>query len=365
VNRTEGEPFPLQGEPDEETVRLLRRALAREAEAVEPGDGLGRIQQRIGGDGGRRWVPWAAAAAAAAVVGLVVGAFLGFGARDQAQVAGPSPSATDSSAVPSEPAPSSPSSPSTGAPVETGNALPVYWLGEQGSRLALFREFVGAGPSDPAARVQEAVTRALSGSPADPDYRTAWPRGSAATTSVAGGQIRIDLNAAATSGTAMGSEVAQRSVEQLVWTATAAAGENLPVRVTVEGATPDLFGTVALAQPFLRAGGEGDPRALVWITSLSDGEMVKPGALRVTGEGVNAFENTLTWRLERDGATADQGFFGVEGARGAAVDLGQRGTWSLGLDLDPGSYTLTVEVPDESGGESTIRWFDSKRFTVT
>jgi Sporulation and spore germination len=356
VNRAGDDPVSLSGTPDDETVRRLRRALAREAEAVEPGDGLERIQERTRGGAGRRWVPWAAAVAAAAVVGLVAGAVVGLSVDDDGQVAAPPPSLTS---APAAPVPSA-----TDAPVETGDALPVYWLGEQGTRLALFREFGDAGPQDPAARVQAAVTQALTGTPADPDYSTAWADGSAATSSLADGEIRVDLNSTAASGASMGSEVASLSVDQLVWTATAAAGEDLPVRITVAGGTPDLFGTVSLAEPFVRGSAESDPRAVVWISSLSEGESVTAGALEITGEGVNAFENTLIWTLVREGATVDQGFFGVEATDGA-IDTGERGTWSLDLDLQPGSYTLTVEVPDASGGaEGTIRWFDSKQFTV-
>lgn len=364
------DPVPLHGTPDDETVRLLRRALAREAEMVEPQEGLDRIQERLGRNEGRRWVPWVAGLAAAAVVGLVVGAFVGLGEDRDERVAAPLPSVSDGPVTPT-PSPSTPPSPSPSpseptrtAPAETGDALPVYWVAEQGTRFALFREFGRPGPADPAARVQAAVTEALSGAPADPDYTTAWADGAAATTSLVDGEISVDLNEAAASGESMGSELAVVSVQQLVWTATAAAGESVPVRITVEGGTPDLFGTVSLAEPFVRGTGQDDPRGLVWITSLTEGETVDAGPLRVTGDGVNAFENTLNWTLERDGAPVDDGFFGVEGPGGAGVDTGERGTWTLDLDLEPGSYTLTVEVPDASSGEGTFRWFDTKRFTA-
>ncbi|HZI96040.1 MAG TPA: GerMN domain-containing protein [Actinomycetales bacterium] len=361
-------PIPLGDEPDPEhaeTARLLRRALTREADMVQPSERLSEITDRIESERRPRWVPALAAVAAVAAVAIGVGAVFALGGDDDPITPAQTPSVTDSATEPAPTTEPTPSETSEPPPPALGEALPVYWVGEQGSRFALFREFGEAGPADAAERVQAAVDAALGGTPADPDYSTPWANGSAATTSLGADEIGIDLNAAA-AGSSMGSELAVVAVQQLVWTATAAAQQDVPVRFTVEGSPSDLFGVVSASEPISRGGGFDDPRALVWI-DLPDGASTPLGALTVTGSGVNAYENTLVWTLERGGSVVDEGFFGVEGPGGAPVDTGQRGTWSLDLDVSaPGEYTLTVEVPDASGGaEGTVRSFDTKSFTVT
>ena len=359
-------PIPLGDDTDPEhaeTARLLRRAMTREADMVQPSERLSEITDRIESERRPRWVPVLAAVAAVAVVAVGAGVVFGLVGDDDPITPAQTPSVSESSAPAetTEPSPSETSEP----PPALGETLPVYWVGEQGSRFALFREFGEPGPAEAAARVQAAVEAALGGTPADPDYSSPWAEGSAATTSLGSDEIAIDLNAAA-AGSSMGSELAVVAVQQLVWTATAAAQQDVPVRFTVEGSPADLFGTVSTAEPIGRGSGFDDPRALVWI-SLQEGTTLEAGATTVNGEGVNAFENTLVWTLERDGSTVDEGFFGVTGPGGAPVDTGQRGTWSLDLGvLDAGEYTLTVEVPDPSGGaEGNVRSFDTKTFTVT
>lgn len=389
--------FPLGDDEHTDTVRLLRRAMTAAADMVEPTDRLGAITSEI--DAGRRprWVPLLAAVAGVAAVGLVAGLTFGLGDDDEAAspaspsvietgTADPTPGEPSPSGIETEtaeplpsapapsvtavpvPAPTTPSAsvePPTGRPL--GGALPVYWVGEQGSRFALFREFGDDGPDDPATRVQAAVDTAIGGSPADPDYSSPWPDGAGATTSLSAGEIEIDLSSAAVEGASVGSELAQVMVQQLVWTATAAAGQDVPVRLTVDGEPADLFGTVSTAEPIRRGSGVDDPRGLVWITTPAEGTTLSAGVPELAGEGVNASENTLVWTIERDGVVVGQGFFGVTGSGGRPVDTGERGTWAFSPDqpLDPGEYTITVEVPDESGGESTFRHVDTKTFTVT
>lgn len=360
-------PIPLGDAEDDDTTRLLRRALNQEADMVQPTDKLSSITERIDDSERRpRWVPVLAAVAAVAVIGVGAALGLGLGGDDDpvTPAAPPTDSPTSEPAPPpTEPAPSETPAWTTPPPAE-GDVLPVYWVGEQGSRFALFREFGEAGPADPAARVQAAVDAALGGSPADPDYSSPWADGAAATTSLGDSEIAIDLNAAA-AGSSMGSELAVVAVQQLVWTATAAAVQDVPVRITVEGEAADLFGTVSTSEPISRGSGQEDPRSLVWI-DLPDGASTPVAQRTVSGEGVNAYENTLNYTLERDGSVVDEGFFGVSGPpNGEPVDTGQRGTWEVDLEVsEPGEYTLTVEVPDASDGESTVRSFDSKTFTA-
>lgn len=313
-----------------------------------------------GGPGRRpRWLLVLAVLVAVALVAAVV--VWASSGGDDAAAPGPTPSSATTS--PGTSATSTSPSPTASG---HGAALPVYWVGEQGSTFALFREFGPAGPADPAARVQEAVTLALTGTPADPDYLNPWGSGATATTELGSGEISVDLSPAAITRTSVGSQLASLLVQQLVWTATAAAQQDVPVRFTVGGQVQDLFGTISADQPIARGRGDDDPRALVWISEPGEQGSVPAEAATFRGEGVNAFENTLVWRIEQDGVVTDDGFFGVTSPAGGPVEMGQRGEWVLRPEapLPPGRYTLTVEVPDESGGESTLRWFDSKTFTA-
>lgn len=343
---------------DEELEARLRAALRASADEVTPaGDGLARIRTRTARSHGRGWMPWAVAAAAAAVV---AGAGLGFVLGDR----GPQRSSV---AQPATPLPSTHQTPTTvtsptpqESPASATSAVPVYWVGQQGSRLALFREFLSApvAGTDVGARTSAAVERALAGGAGDPDYTSPWPAGTKATTTVSSSSIGVELTLPATYAV-VPPATARLAVQQLVWTATAAAQENVPVRISLADGSDTLFG-LSLAKPFTRGTGTDDPRALVWILAPTQGQTVAAGALTARGEGVNAFENTVEWTLTRDGATVGHG-----SVMTSATDTGQRGTWSVPLDLSaPGSYVLTVAEPDPSGGESTIRWADSKAFTV-
>jgi spore germination protein GerM len=366
-------PVPLHGPQDDETARLLRRALTQEADMVHPDDRLGSITDRIEEERRPRWVPVLAAVAGVAVVALGAGLALGLGDDDPVNPAATSPS-TQTDASTTEPAPTTteaetpePSTVTEEPPAAQGDDLPVYWVGEQGSRFALFREFGEPGPTDPEARAQAAVDAALDGSPADADYSAPWPDGAAASTSLGADEIAIDLNAAAADGSSIGSELALTMVQQLVWTVTAAVQQDVSVRITVDGEAVDLFGAVSTDEPISRATGMDDPRGLVWITTPVEGGTLEADAPEFSGQGVNAFENTLGWTLERDGAVVEEGFFGVSAPDGEPVDAGERGEWTLQPEqpLEPGEYSLTVEVPDASDGESTIRHFDTKTFSVS
>ena len=119
-----------------------------------------------------------------------------------------------------------PTTPSTTAtPVQPVNpALPVYYLGLVGNSYRLFREFhplppadSGSSPGAIAARVQEAVTQAMSRPPDDPDYRTLWAAGAGARTTVGPDRISIVLNEAAAGGLSVAGTGADAIAIQQLW----------------------------------------------------------------------------------------------------------------------------------------------------
>ena len=363
---------------DDPLVRSLRGALTREADEVQPGrDGLGRIRaeiaarERAAADAKRRWRTGLVAAAAGVLVIGGVATALSLPDPDDNSVAVAPPTPTSSSG----PTSSSPTSPTT-------PGLPVYYNGRTWQLDQLFREFhpvTDGGAGSISQRVQAAITLAMSERPSDPDYQTLWPAGAAAQTRVDADLITIVLNRAAADGITLadplpteGKAITQQDVDaaalqQLIWTATAAAAPNgtagpVRVRISTEGPTPHRFGSINLAQPFRRGTqpGDKDPRALVWIDSLGQDAVVPIDRLSVHGQSTGA-ARPLHWSLELGGKTVGTGEITPTAPSGAELGVGLRGEWTTTLDLpSSGRYRLTVTLDVDDGGGGT----DTKDFVV-
>jgi hypothetical protein len=360
-------------------VRSLRGALAREAEAVTPDPlGLQRIRTAIAErERGRRRVrrgrvvTLSAALAGVAVVAGVVFATSNGPARP------PRPSQVNPAATPAPVTSATAVNPVHPTDVALPDvALPVYYPGLVGAGYRLFREFhstpaggsgggaiSGSSAGAIAARVQAAVTQALSRAPDDPDYRTLWATGADARTTVLADRISIVLNEAAAGGLSVpGTSADGIAIQQLVWTATAAAapaGTAGPalVQLRADGPTPERLGSIDLTRPFRRdsAAGDGDPRAPVWIVSIGQDAAVPAGRFTVRGEGAGA-ASPLRWSLSQAGREVRSGTMTATTQAGARLAVGVRGQWTLALDLPTaGRYTLAV-----TQGDCT----DSKDFKV-
>lgn len=379
-------PMPSDDDP---TARLLRRALNAEADMVQPSDdGLSRITEDIDEQERRPgWMPVVAALAAAAVVGVIaVVAFTGVGqdaappaANASATVSSPEPTdsgdpttqATDepttdttdepttdpSTDATTEPAPtiSTTAEPPSGGTVD---AVPVYWLGDTGTEIRLYREFRTV--ADEGDDVTSALRAMLSEEPLDADYVNLWSPAETATVEQDADGFTVNLSADAFAGASPGSDAAAMTIQQLVHTVTAAAGENAPVTVLVDGQPGyELWGAITLGEPMTRQA-QVDVQAPVWIDEPLDGATVPAGAVTVSGVGT-AFEANLNWDVtDSAGNVVDSGFT-MAGANG------EYAPFSFDVDLQPGTYTVAVFAPDESGGESPQgpRMFeDTKTITV-
>jgi hypothetical protein len=332
-------------------------------------DGLDRITTRLEQDdehererGRPGWLAWAVGLAAAVVIGLVAGVLVLGGDDDQDPVAtgGPSPSVSETTAPSPEPSPTSPTSPSpsTTEPAPTGelDAVPVYWVGDSKVDSWLYREFQTV--PDVGGEVKSAVQQAMSGDPLDPDFRTAWSAPSSLEVTQEGEAITVDVSADAFANTQLGSKEALLAVQQVVWTATAAAQSSGPVTILVDGGPFDAWGAVALGEPMTR---DASVQAQIWIDSPTEGQELAPGPATVTGVST-AFEATINWEVTADGGQVVGSGFAMGGS------MGVFDTYEiLTPDLAPGTYTISVWAPDESGGESPEgpRMFEQTRtFTV-
>jgi hypothetical protein len=247
------------------------------------------------------------------------------------------------------PAPSTTSTPDAGDRV----AVPVYYVAETPAGFRLQREFHSVVTSDPASA---AVREMLAGpTGADPDYRTYWPPGSTLREPVhrEGGVIVVDLSGVGP--TRMGTELAEVTVQQLVFTVQGAFQATDPVRILVDGApAQDLWGAMDLSAPV----GRGDPyavRSLVQIDAPADGARVGR-EVEVRGEAA-VFEATVLWEVLRDGELVQKGV--------ASTAEGQRfAPFAFTVTLEPGDYTLRIREDDPSGGEGRPVLSDDKRITV-
>ncbi len=347
------------GNRDDAVERVLRDTLAREADLVQPSaDGLARITELLSADDGDvvdyrdgrlggGWRPWVIGLVAAAVLGVVAGLlFVNNNDQPNTELAGtptdtssPTPTEGTPTTTPTETATESPT---TQAPTGELKGVPVYWLGESKANVWLYREFHTV--PDVGGAVASAVSAMTSMEPDDPDYSTPWSPASSVTATVEGGAITVDISADAFAGAGVGSQVAERAVQQLVWTATAAAGiGSVPVTITVDGGAYDAWGAVSLGEPMSR---DGEARGRIWIDSPTEGQNVNAGtAVKVTGTSM-AFEANIHWEVQDESGAIVQENFAMGGSQ-----TFENYEFTI-EDLEPGTYTLHVYAPDMSDGES-------------
>jgi hypothetical protein len=221
-------------------------------------------------------------------------------------------------------------------------AMPVYEVvtGTSTQPWLLNRTFITVPDAgDRTARVQAAITALLSGTTSDGKqiaiygYQQPWTAGTTATVTVADTQIGIVLNQAGATG--LSADQQRIAVQSLVWTATAAAQLNVPVRVEVTGGKA-VFAT----KP---AGNYARPASTTSYTDLVPiwADSPTPGAtvtvpVTVTGQAC-VFEAQFSWELLQ-GSTVVK-----SGNTMASIACPDYGTYSIPLgSLSAGSYTIRL-----------------------
>lgn len=256
----------------------------------------------------------------------------------------------------------------TSAPLETAIAaqtLPVYWLGHSNDDVFLYREFFPAQPTDDP--LVTALRTMMGSKPHDPDYFSLWNNPSRLGASISAKNIiTIDISADAFAKKA-DQGMAERSVSQLIYTATAAAAmaglvdtdSSIQVSVLVDGHTGyRAFGQVLLDRPLTR---KAKFLAPVWIIDPADGATHKSLPLKVSGQGVSP-TGALLWSLDRfsDGKIGEQYLNGTVSIPAGAKELGE---FSFNIAPPPGSYQLSVYIADPSLPGQKIG-IDSKRVSI-
>lgn len=248
--------------------------------------------------------------------------------------------------------------PSEGKPAP--GRIPVYWLGLNGSDVHLYREFQPAEKDgDP---IGEAVLAMTEGTPSDPDYFNPWKKAGRVSASISGKNvITVDISQDAFD-TSMDAGMAHRAVQQLVYTATAAAsnaglttvGHQASVVLLVDGkAGYTAFGHEVLEGPQKR---DASLMAPIWIIDPQEGSGSQP-SLTVSGTAVPE-GGQLSWSVEPivDGRPAEEAV--ESGYAELEASTGGPSLFSFTVELPAGEYNVSVFHGTERVNE------DSKRVSV-
>ena len=219
--------------------------------------------------------------------------------------------------------------------MQSSNKAPVYWIGRSNSNVFLYREFRDV-PDD-----ENPITRALrammSETPLDPDFFTPWQNPKNLATSISGTNvITVDVSADAFNSN-LDADMAQRAIQQLVYTATAAgassglidAGQQIEVVILVDGHTDYLaFKHVKLGAPTSRSAGMVAP---VWIIDPQQGTEVGDGRVKITGRSTVP-SGKLHWRILKVQDNGDKESY-LTGEATAAAEPAASGVFGIAVNL--------------------------------
>lgn len=281
-----------------------------------------------------------------------------------AEAGGRSTTTTSQAPVPNAAPLGAPSLPASNAPLETtqaSNRIPVYWIGRSGDNVFLYREFrESSGQENP---VTTALRTMMSQKPLDHDYFTPWQDPENLATSVSGKNvITVDMSKDAFNSN-LDAGMAERAVQQLVYTATAAAassglidsGQQIQVVILVDGHTGfEAFGHVQLGEPMSRNVAMVAP---VWIIDPQEDLSLPAGPVKVNGRSAVPTK-PVRWQIMR----TDQGGEKtpvVNGQATPSTESGQGGAFTFTVMLASGRYELRVYMLEgESEVESDTRAFN-------
>lgn len=251
--------------------------------------------------------------------------------------------------------PSTTSAPSAAAPATATasatsmgavRAIPVYYVADVAGGPRLYREFHSL-PLLNGSPALTAVTEMLRGAPVDQDYASPWPKTvTVRSLAVSGDLATVDLSGFVAVGAAY--EVA--SVQQLVYTVTAADPSVARVRLLVNGAVP-VSGHADWSKPVSR-GNALDTQAFVWILTPEQGATVaSPVTVSVYGTGWEGNVPLAVYQGQR-----------VVASTYVTTMMGGFAEAHTSIQLPPGAYELRAY--NDNGRDSTLQLWDTKTFTV-
>jgi spore germination protein GerM len=256
--------------------------------------------------------------------------------------------------------------PASNAPLETTQAsskVPVYWIGRNGNDVALHREFRdNPGEENP---ITTALRAMMSEKPLDHDFFTPWQEPKDLATSISGKSVvTVDISRDAFNSN-LDAGMAQLAVQQLVYTATAAAassglidsGQQIQVVILVDGHKDFMgFGQVKLGGPMVRDVSKVAP---VWIVDPQEDLTLAGGPVKFNGRATVEGAK-LKWQLLREAANGEKAAY-IDGETTASAVPGQGGSFSFSVSLGKGRYELKVTMPAQGGDAAST---DTRVFNV-
>lgn len=342
----------------------VRMSLHEKADNISPNHRLGAILESEA-PAKRRTGYWLIGAAAAFVLVAALG--LGYLLSNHTQAsmssgaAAPAQNDQAGKQAPVNPAAASsmPESSAT-AVIPAGSwAMPVYEVvtGTSTAPWLLSRTFVTvADPGDRAARAQAAITALMpDGGPTTIyGYQQPWAPDTTAKVSVTDTQITIVLSQAGPTG--LTADQQRIAVQSLVWTATAAAQLNVPVRLEVTGGK-GAFATKP-AGTYSRPASTSSYTDLVpiWVDSPLPGATVS-SPVAVSGQAC-VFEATFPWQLLQGSTVIDSGTAMASGG------CPTQSPYSFSLGSRPAG-TYTIRLQDISMKDGSVMYETRVTFTIS
>jgi spore germination protein GerM len=258
--------------------------------------------------------------------------------------------------------------PASNAPLETTQAstkIPVYWIGRSKDDVYLYREFRDIrGDGNP---VTTALRIMMAEKPLDHDFFTPWQDPGSLATSISGKNvITVDISRDAFNSN-LDAGMAQRAVQQLVYTATAAAsssglinsGQQIQVVILVDGHTDFMaFGQVRLGQPMAR---DASLVAPLWIIDPQEDTSLPAGSVKFNGRSTDS-SKPVSWQILQDNGSGEKTSL-LTGQTKATGEPGQFGVFSFSATLKPGKYELRVAQVQDSG-QANASTTDTRLFSV-
>jgi hypothetical protein len=225
-------------------------------------------------------------------------------------------------------------------------AIPVYYIADVANGPRLYREFHSL-PVLNGSPALTAVTEMLRGTPVDPDYSSLWPKStSVRSLAISGGLATVDVSGFV----AVGSSFEVASVQQLVWTVTAAESSVHQVRLLVNGGVPPS-GHMDWSTPVSRANAL-ETQANVWILAPGQGATVtSPVTVSVLGTGWEGNVPLEFYQGQR-----------LVAATHVTTMMGGFAQAQTTIQLLPGSYEIRAYNDNPEGG--SLQLWDTKTFTV-
>ncbi|HZK05383.1 MAG TPA: GerMN domain-containing protein [Actinomycetaceae bacterium] len=233
---------------------------------------------------------------------------------------------------------------------EGPHSVPVYFLSEtpQGTRLVRERRLVTGDP------LMGAVEAMVEG-PLDPDYVSFWdPAVEVRAAFTEAGVVIIDLSAAARD-VDVSRDIAEFTVQQLVYTATAGRPDS-NVRLLIDGDAADqLWGTVSWTGDVERAEAQNVLSPLQ-VDLPAEGEFVTREETTISGEALAG--TSVTWQVSFAGG--DQ----VASGEVPVPDGDGFVPFSFPVPLGVGRYTVELEVHEAGDPEGNVIAVESRDFSV-